>query len=153
MGGTCGGVSANMTSFLPIPEAKAPAYLLGIAPPFIPEGITGNMTGNFTAGVGTGVFPLSGVIQAIAAAGTSPTPAQIPLLILCCFILVTASLSSSYLMRASGSGSLIVKSMTIVAIMGIFVAIGNLAFEVWMVYLFILLALAIAMMSRHFSWG
>ena len=45
-------VTANMTAFLPIAEARAPDYVLGVAPAFIDaDALTGNVTAPFTIGV------------------------------------------------------------------------------------------------------
>lgn len=146
-------VSASWTAFLPIAEAIAPDYVLGTVPAFIDaDALSGNVTGTFgtTPGAGAGTFPLAGVITAMAAA--TSTPAQLPLLIIAVFIILAASLSVSAIMRSHGSGSLIVKIITIAALMGIFVALGNFAIEFWMILVFLIISVAVAFASRQLGW-
>lgn len=142
-------VSANMTAFLPVVEAKAPDYALGTAPPFIDPGP--NITGNFTTTPPTGGFPLAGVIVAIANA--TSIPPQLPLLIIATFIILAASLSTSAILRKSGSGSIVVKIITIVAFLGIFIALKNFGIDFWMLIVFAIISCALAMASRHYGWS
>lgn len=144
-------VSAELVSFQPIAEAKAPDYVLGEAPAFIDEGITGNVTGTFTTTPGAGTFPLAGVITAIAKA--TDTPPQLPLLIIAVFIILAASLSVSAVMRRYGNGSLIVKILVIVAVMGVFIALKNFGIDFWMLVVFAIIGIALAMASRQIGWN
>lgn len=146
-------VSANMTGFFPMSEARAPDYVLGEAPAFIDaDALTGNVTGTFgtTPGAGTGTFPLASIIATMAAA--TDTPAQLPLLIIAGFIILTASLVVSAIMRRHGSGSLLVKIVAIAALMGIFVALGNFAIDFWMILVFLIIAISIAFASKQLGW-
>jgi len=140
-------ISANMTAFLPISEAKAPDYTLAPASPFISS--TPNITGNFTIVPPIGGFPLAGVFVAIAGALTPP---QMPLMIISIFFILVVSLSTSYTMRRYGSGSLIIKSVAIIVVMGILVAIGNMGFDFWMIFVFAVIATAFCMASRQLGW-
>lgn len=141
-------VSAELTTFGPVEEAKAPPYALSEQVDQIQ--ITPDMSGNFNTEAGTGTFPLAGVIAALAAAGD--TPAQLPLTIIAGFVIVGLSLSASAIMRRFGSGGLIVKTIIIVALMGIFVALGNFAIEFWMVVVFIIMAVSIMFASKQLGW-
>jgi len=141
-------ISANMTSFLPIAEAKAPDYTLAPTSPFISS--TPNITGNFTIVPPIGGFPLAGVFVAIAGATTPP---QMPLMIISCFLILVVSLSMSYVFRKYGSGSLIAKSVAIVAVMGVLIAIGNMGFDFWMLVVFAVMATAFTMASKQLGWS
>lgn len=146
-------VSANMTSFMPISESRAPAYVLGEAPAFIDsDALTENITGTFTTtpDTGSGTFPLADVIKSIADA--TGTPAQLPLLIIAAFVIFAGSIYTSWLFRKHGSGSLVVKIVAILALMGIFVALGNFAFDFWMIVVFVVFAVAIAFASKQLGW-
>jgi hypothetical protein len=142
-------VSANMTGFIPISEATAPDYALDASVPFI--GSTPNITSNFTTIPATGTFPLATVIASVANA--TGTPPQLPLLIIACFTILAGSLSMSYIMRKHGSGAIIVKIITITALMGIFVALRNFGIDFWLIVLFLILATAFAMGSRQIGWN
>ena len=144
-------VSAELISFQPVSEAKAPDYVLGEAPAFIDPGITGNVTGTFTTTPGTGTFPLANVIAEIAAA--TDTPEQLPLLIIAVFVILAASLTVSATMRRYGSGSILVKVLVISAVMGIFIALGNFAIDFWMLVVFLIIGISIAFMSKQLGWS
>ena len=144
-------VSAVLSSFQPVTEAKAPAYTLDTTTNYLPDVYTGNITANFTTTSDNAGFPLAGVITAIAGAGSSPTPDQLPKLIIVAFVIIALSLSTSYFMRRFGTGSLFAKYIIIMALMGIFLAIGNFAVDFWMLYVFSILAIALIFMSRHQS--
>lgn len=141
-------IIGNMTAFTPISQATAPAYALGPTNPFFTT--APNITGNFTIVPPTGTFPLAGVIAAVAAA--TSTPPQLPLLIIACFFILAASLTTSYTLRKFGSGSLIVKAFVIIGVMGIFVALTDWGIDFWMVVITAILMTAIAMMSSQITW-
>lgn len=142
-------VSAVFTSFLPIEEAKAPAYALEDAPPFI-ETVPSIVSG-FGTTPPTGGFPLADVITVVAAA--TSTPPQLPLLIIAVFVILACSLSISYGMRKYGSGSLIVKIATITAVMGVFIALKNFGIDFWMLVVFLVVATSLAMASKQTGWN
>ncbi len=146
-------VSASMTSFRPIAEAQAPGFALEEAPAFIDDdALTGNITSSFTTapGTGTGTFPLADIITTVANA--TGTPPQLPLLLIAVFVILAASLSVSAVLRRQGSGSLIIKIGVIVALMGIFLALGNFAFDFWMIFIFLVISIAVAFASRQLGW-
>lgn len=148
-------ISANLTAFLPIAEATAPDYVLGLAPDFIDsDSLTGNVTGNFTTGIDSataaGGFPLAGVIAAVA--DSTGTPAQLPLLLIAMFIIIASSLTASYIFRTYGVGSIVLKIVTIVVFMGIFIALKNFGVDFWMMVVFLIISVAMAMASRHAVW-
>lgn len=145
-------IYGTLSWFKPISEAKAPAYTLGSANPFIIyTDLSGNITSNFTLQPTEGAFPLSGVVYAIAAA--SSTPPQLVLVIIATFITLALSLCVGYVTKKYGSGTTWVKVITIISCMGILVALKDWGFDFWMVAVFITLAISIMMASRHFSWG
>lgn len=146
-------VSAILSAFIPISEAQAPGYAIEEAPPFIDAtGLTGNVTSDFTTtpGTGTGTFPLADIITTVATATSNPP--QLPLLIIAVFVILTVSLSTSRTIRNYGSGSLIIKIVAIVAIMGIFVALGNFAIDFWMILVFLVIAIAATFASKQLGW-
>jgi len=144
-------ITAEMTSFAPMSEAKAGDYTLALAPPFIDaDALTGNVTGAFTTVPPDEGFPLAGVITAIANA--TSTPPQLPLLIIAVFIIIAFSLSISYVMRIHGSGTIFVKILVISAIMGIFIALKNFGIDFWMLIVFLIISSALAMASRQLGF-
>jgi len=146
-------VTAEMISFMPVEEAKAPDYVLEEGPDFIDPGITGNVTGTFTTTPGTsaGTFPLATVIVAIANA--TDTPPQLPLLIIAAFVILACSLSFSAITRLYGSGSILVKVLLIAGLMGIFIALGNFAIDFWMLITFLIIGIALAFASKQVGWA
>lgn len=137
-------ISASLSSFEPGEEAKAPPFTLTIDTPWIP---TPDISGNFTTEMEP-TFPGRAIIDAISEVGN--TPAQLPYTIISGFLIVAASLTTSWLMRKYGSGSLLVKVFVIVAIMGVLVAVKLLDF--WIIVIFLIIAIAMMMASRHTGW-
>ena len=142
-------VSANMTAFLPVAEAKAPDYVIGRGAPFFTA--TPNITGTFTTTPPVGTFPLSVAIQAVANA--TGMPPQLPLLTIAVFATLAASLTMSALMRRHGSGTLIGKILVIVSFLGVFIALGNFGIDFWVLIVFVIIATALAFGSRQGSWA
>ncbi len=143
-------VSAYMSGFAPVSEAKAPPYVLGPTNPFLSD-TSGNVTGEFTIVPPVGGFPLAGVIVAIS--GATSTPAQLPLLIIACFAIIAASLTTSYTLRKYGSGSILVKSLVIICFLGIFIGLKNFGIDFWMLISFAIFATGLSMMSRQQGWN
>jgi len=141
-------VSAELVSFSPIAEAKAPAYVLEEVVDFIEE--VPVIVSEFSTTPPAGTFPLAGVITAVATA--TETPPQLPLVIIAGFTIIALSLAISGIMRKYGSGTILVKVIVIAALMGCFVAIGNFGIDFWMIVVFIIIGVALAMASRHVSW-
>jgi hypothetical protein len=139
-------VSGNMTLFLPVAEARAPAYSLSDAPDFLTT--TPAMNGTFSTAVAP-TFPGAAVITAIAA--TSGTPVQLPFLLIATFIILACSITLSWAMRRFGPGSNFIKLVAVAVMMGIMV--GLKVFDVWMVLFFVIIAVAISMGSKQQSWG
>jgi len=135
-------VSASLSSFLPISEAKAPAYSLSDAPDFFT--VTPGVTGDFTANI-TPAYPGRDVIVAVAAAGA--VPETLPTLIFSSFILLVISLGFSYAMKTTGVNSLFIKMCVITAAMCLLVAFK--IFDVWQIYFFVLIGLALCWLSRQ----
>jgi hypothetical protein len=139
-------VSANLTTFKPVSEAKAPAYTLSTnAYDFISDNIT--MSGDFSV-TPSGSYPGKAILDDIAAA--TDTPVQLPVILIGTFITIAASLSATYFLKKHGEGSLIFKIIVICIFMGL--AIALTAFDFWMIIFFALLATALGMASRHFAW-
>ena len=142
-------VTADMVRFAPISEAQAPGFVLTDPDPFLTPD-TGNVTSEFTTTPPTGTFPLAPVIVAIANA--TSTPPQLPLLIIAAFVILAASMSVSAIIRRHGSGSIIVKIITITAVMGIFVALRNFGIDFWMIVVFLIISSSFAMGSKQLGW-
>ncbi len=142
------GISVNFTSFSPVAEAKAPAFTLGEAPDFITA--TPNITSSFTIVPPTAGFPLAGVIAAVADA--TSTPPQLPLLIIGGFVILAASFATSAIFRKHGSGTIFVKILVIAAFMGIFIALANFGIDFWMLVVFLIIAVAMAIASKQLGW-
>lgn len=136
-------ISATLSSFLPVSEAKAPAYTLSDAPTFFTT--TPGVSGNFTYGGLSVTYPGHEVITEIAAAGAVPD--QLPQTIFATFVIIVLSLGVSYMMKSGGVNSLFIKMCIIAGIMCIFVALG--IFDAWQVYFFVLLALSCNWLSRQ----
>jgi len=141
-------VSAVLSSFLPIAEARAPVYALGEAPAFIET--TPTIVSEWDVVPPAGTFPLAGVIVAIANA--TDNPPQLPLLIIACVVIFGISLWFSATIRLYGSGSLIAKIIVITALMGVFIAIGNFGIDFWMLFVFLVIAIALAFGSKQMGW-
>lgn len=144
-------VTAELISFQPLVEARAPSYVLADAPPFIDSDITGNVTSPFTTAPPAGTFPLAGVVTAIANA--TATPSQLPLLIIAAFTILATSLTVSATMRKYGSGTILVKLMVITVIMGIFIALEDFAIDFWMLVICLIMGTAFGMASRQIGWN
>ena len=142
-------VTAELVSFQPVAEAKAPGFVLTDPNPFLTPD-TGNITSGFTTTPPTGTFPLAPVIVAIANA--TSTPPQLPLLIIAAFVILAASMSVSAIIRRHGSGSIIIKIITIIAVMGVFVALRNFGVDFWMIVIFLIISIALAMGSKQLGW-
>lgn len=138
-------VTATLYSFTPVSESKAPAFSLGDAPDFITS--TPAISGNFST-TPSPTFPGKDAIDAIANA--SSTPSQLPYMLIVGFATIATSLTTSWLMRKYGSGTLLVKIFVIVAAMGILTAVQVNDF--WMLLFFLIIGGAIAMASRQVSW-
>lgn len=109
---------------------------------------TPTVTGNFTTSMSP-LGPLTDLIEEAASAGN--TPSQLPFTIISTFAIIAASLAASWLWRlTSSSGSLFVKGIVILAVVGIFVALRW--WDFWMLIIFVILFTSFGMMSRHQSW-
>lgn len=140
-------VTGNLTYFSPVSEAKAPPFVLGEGPAFFTT--APNITATFTTVPPTAAFPFAWVVESIASA--TATPPQLPLLLIGIFAILAFSLTTSYTFRKYGSGSLIPKIAVITAMMALFAPLG-FGFDFWMLVCFLILAIGIAIMSRH-SWA
>jgi len=136
-------VSAALSSFSPISEAKAPAYTLDDPPAFITTAPA--MTGNFTAGALNITAPGWGVIKAVAIKGA--VPERLPATLISTFILLTISLSFSYMMMKAKNNNMLIKVAVIFFVMCIFVALGF--YDLWQIYFFALIGIGLMWMSRQ----
>lgn len=136
-------VSAELISFGPVIEAKAPGYSVNIT---TAGWITSNMTmsGNFTTTTNS-TYPGSIIISDVTTAGN--VPIQLLELILGGVIVLSLSLFISGLMRKNREGSLIVKILIIASGLGIFIAVGII--DNWILYLFLMISIALAMAASE----
>src|SRR4030042_6044344 len=118
-------------------EAKAPAYAIGDPGDFITT--APNLTGEFRTDVTSTWW---GFDIWNDAATASSTPVSLPLMIVSGFILLVASLTSSWMMRRFGSGGHFAKTAIIFGAMGICVAVGM--YDWWMLVIFAVLAIALS---------
>lgn len=149
-------ISASMTAFLPVTEARAPTYTIGIPSDwYATPTVTSNFTSNVTATTG-GNPPGVDLIVSIANAGN--TPVQLPLVLIPSIIILMSSLLLSWLLRQFGSGSLIVKIGWLTFAMGVCYAIRVATaayisiYDLWMVVMFLIPAMAIGMASQQRNW-
>lgn len=141
-------VSAELVSFLPVQEAKAPPWVLGEAPAFFREVPVIVSEWDVVPPVGT--FPFAMVISAVANA--TGTPSQLPLVIIAGFTIIALSLAYSSITKRYGSGSIFVKLLVICGVMGIFIGLKNFGIEFWMLFVFAVIGCALALGSRHTQW-
>lgn len=136
---TSPGVSAELITFAPITEAKAPAFTANISTQgWITGGIT--QSGNFTTATNS-TYPGSLVITAVTTAGG--VPVQLLELILAGMVILSLSLFISWVMRSNREGSLIFKILVITAGLGVMIAVSIV--DNWILYLFLMISIALAM--------
>ena len=142
-------VSGNLSAFSPMSEAQAPGYsVAGISGDIV---ASTNVSANFTtADVGSG-YPGAAVIAAIASA--TSTPKQLPLFVISAFIFLAVSYTVTAMLRRAqvGAGNLMAKLLVIVfgAIIGRALGIWDL----WMIIILLIFALACAFASRQQTIG
>ncbi len=134
-------VTASLVSFAPVTEAKAPAYAVTAASPFLSSNITSSS--GFTSNTSGATYPGAGVITDIATAGETPVPFLT--LILGGIFTLALSLVTTHFLREHNVTSLIIKAAIIACCMGIFVAVK--AMDGWLIMIFIMIAIGIAMAS------
>jgi len=140
-------VGASLVSFTPIAEAQAPAWVLGVAPGFFSENIT--TSGNFTTTPTPTAAPGIAVVEAIAAAGS--TPSQLPFILITGFAILAVSLTTSWFLKKYGARNIWVKIIVITGLMGFAIAVQ--IFDFWMLLFFLFMAIAVALFSRQRSLG
>jgi len=130
--GSSANVTASLSSFSPVSEAKAPGSVLSTAPGFITG--TPTVSGNFTTNM-TATYPGSDIIAALSAA--TNTPSQLVTLILAAFLFLALSWGISYLFKRAGGQSLFIKFMIMFAAGCVGVGLG--VFDFWMIGIFYLI--------------
>lgn len=143
-------VSAYLYSFQPIETAIAPGYTVSDAPDFITDNITAS--GNFTSGnVTTANFPGAAVVNAMAEGGGTPNIWLWGILAGVAIIgmnIMVALFSKTF---GGGNGVLIFRMFSIILIFGLLISFN--VFDWWMLLMFIFIAMAPAVASRHIDWG
>ena len=143
-------VSASLTEFIPISTAIPPGYTISDPDPFITSNIT--TSGNFTTGsVPAGGPPGAAVVDEAATAGGTP---NIWLWgILGGFTVAMAGLFISWMEKryGGGGGTLLLRIGVGFVIFGLLVAFQK--FDFWMLIMYVIIAIATAMMSRQIEWG
>ncbi len=135
-------VTATLSTFLPVTEAKAPAYSANATTDFISTNATA--TGNFTTTIAP-TYPGAAIVTAIAAAGG--VPAQLPSTIISAIIVLACSLSASSLLRGqTANGTIFIKIGIITAVMLLGTVLKVL--DLWMVVFFLFMAIAAGQASR-----
>jgi hypothetical protein len=144
-------LTASLTSFVPPPTptpnptpAPFPTPTTPTPTGFLP---TPTPTSGFHITPTPVDFPGKDIIDDIA----GNTPVQVPWMLLTGFLILVASLTTSWIMKRFGSGNVLIKAGVIIGLMGIF--IGLEIYDFYMVLVFGLLAVAIAMASRQPTWN
>lgn len=139
-------VSAVLSSWEPIEEAQAPAWVLEVERDFWDtENITA--AGTFLTTPTPTAAPGVDIIEAISAA--SGTPSQLPFNVIAGFVILAVSLVSSWFLAKHGSRNLWLKIILITILMAMCVAVK--VFDFWMVVFFLIMAIAVALFSRQRS--
>ncbi len=133
-------VSAELITFSPITEARAPAFTANISTTgWITDDIS--QTGNFTAATTNTTYPGSEVLVAVTTAGG--VPLQLLELLMAGMLVLSLSLFISWMLRSSREGSIFFKILVITAGLGIMIAVSIV--DNWILYLFLMISIAIAM--------
>jgi len=143
-------VSAAITSFAPISTAIAPAYAVAEAPLFITANVT--TTGNFTTGTVPGGGPPGfAIVDEAAASGGTPNYWLWGLLAM--FGMILTGFFITYMERkyGAGGGSLTLRIIVTSAIFGLLIAWQK--FDWWMLVMYLMIAIAIWMMSKQGEVG
>jgi len=143
-------VSAAITYFAPVSTATAPAFAVSDAPLLITANIT--TSGNFTSGAVTpGGIPGASVIDDAATAGGTPNIWIWGILTI--FFLATSGLFISWLERTNGTGgaTLLLRSVVTIVVFGMLISWG--IFDFWMLTFYLVIAVAVMMMSRQGEVG
>lgn len=139
-------VTAELLSLTPVSEADAPAFTMDDPTGWISTNTTASS--NFTTTL-TPTFPGADIITDAATAGE--TPAQVPILIISSVAMLGITLTSAHFMRKSNSISIFVTIIITVAGLGILVAVHVV--DSWMFRLFLMIAIAIGMMSTRVGFA
>jgi hypothetical protein len=135
-------ITATLMNYQPVEEAQAPGYSISDAPDFITT--APNLTSNFSSTIAP-TIPGADVIT--DAAASSGTPAQLPWVMIAGFVILASSMTVTYVIQKSGSGSSVLLKMAVIGgLMGASIAIG--VFDFWMLLFFLLPAIAVGLASR-----
>lgn len=136
-------VTAIITSFQPITEAKAPAVAPSGSNPWI-NGVP-VIGGTFISGAPAATFPGASIITAIATA--TSTPAQIPMTLIPAFIIIMLSLALTKFLASNNNRSTLIKAVVIASLIGLLIATKG--FDFWMLLFFLFPASAVCMASSQ----
>jgi len=135
-------ITASLITYQPITEAQAPAYSISDAPDFITT--APNLTATFSDTIAPTV-PGADVITDVSA--SSSTPAQLPWVMIAGFVILVASISTTYILRKFGAtSSVFIKLAIIAGLMGASISVG--VFDFWMILFFLIISIAIGLASR-----
>lgn len=123
-------VTALLSTFYPISEATAPAFAVGAGPDFLSTNIT--ISGNFTTGNVSISYPGSDILVQLEA--QTGVPYQIPSTFIATFLILVASMVTSYFLKSHAGMSLFIKS--IVNTMGYGIAVALQIYDWWMLIFF-----------------
>lgn len=131
-------VTASLLSWLPISQAIAPPFAVSDPDPWVSGNIT--VTGNFSTTVNA-TYPGADVVQDIATAGE--TPVQLPTILLSGVGIIALSLFTTHFLRKNRVTSLLAQTVVLSVMMFILEAMSII--DSWMVYLFLMIAIAVVM--------
>jgi len=129
-------VSAALSTFSPLSEPEAPVYAVGAGPDFVSTNIT--ITGNFTSGNSSSTYPGESIIRDITTA--TGVPYQLPSTFIATFLILIASMVTSYFLKQHAAPSMFVKSTINTAGYGIAVALH--IYDWWMLIFFFIFEIA-----------
>lgn len=144
-------VSAALVLYSPISTAIAPAYAVSSANPLITGNVT--MSSNFTSGAVGGSTGLPGKAVIDAAAAASNTPNIWIWGILGGLTIAMIGLFISYMERrfGGGAGTIFLRLAVASIVFGVLIAFE--IFDFWMLFLYLIIALAPAIASRFQDFG
>jgi len=136
-------VTAELTSFRPVTEARAPAYAISDAPAFITT--VPSVNGTFTSGNITGTWPGHDVIVAIAIGGE--TPQQFVFYILSVVFILSIALACAYFLAKYARGDTTL-ALAIIIFCMLCIGVVLRVTDVWQVYFFVIIAWGIRELEK-----
>lgn len=143
-------VSAEFIDFQAVSTARAPAYSVTGAEDFITANITA--TSNFTTGAVTiGGVPGTAVVEAAASAASVPNIWLWGIIGISTIAIIGIGISAMERKYGGGGGTIFIRLGVACTVMGIMTAFD--IYDFWMMVIYLFVALAPVLASRHYDWG